>query len=131
MVYCYIVTINRTAKSDYTTFDELLEQKKILLSRWPSLVVSTVGVEIGPVYKNLHMHILVFSNRSLHFTTDTCSSGEFHFHFRRIKNYKKDLSNVVHYIHKNDWQSRYKLQEIQLCNYCNHHYLFDALVSVV
>ncbi len=126
MVYCYILTINRTAKTNYTTLDQLLEQREIAFSRWPAMIYSTMGVEIGQKYRNLHMHILVFSNRCLHFTKEMCCSGDFHYHFKRIKDYKRDLSNVVSYIHKNDWQSKYKLDEILLVNYSNYHYLFDS-----
>lgn len=108
----YAVTVRKHQVKDHVTKEEIDDVIKIVNQYMP---VIDVGYHISGMYKQLHAHLLVVKGN-----TQIKSYKGFYIHREPIRN----LEWYDRYIHRDDWASSYKLEEVLIKNDANHEYLF-------
>lgn len=78
-------------------------------------------MEAHGMYRQLHMHVLLYTHRVLHFTRESLDLGYgFYAHLRPVHDH---ISDVRKYITKYDF-NRYERDCILAQNYANYYYLW-------
>ncbi len=113
----FFVTIQRAQKKEYVDSNDLLMVKRELKSRFPSMQIYKSILELGSVYQQLHIHLLLRLSEYFLFKEHTNISG-FRLFWRPIKN----LPGINSYLEKDTLQ--YTQQDIKNLNYYNHFYGF-------
>lgn len=110
--YSYLLTIKNKSVLRLTTHSELQYQLHVWLRRHTECVVYDVGVHGNSKYFHLHLHIILFSASRFVFVKHTPAS-HWYFHIRRITT---PLYKVIRYIHADDHNNCYKLEQLLIEN---------------
>ncbi len=126
MVYTYIVTIRKSQVKDYVSYDDLKKRVAGLCLCLPSLNVIIQGYEAHGLYRQLHVHLLVYSPKRISYRL---INGKFKgdgyiYHFKRCNiGDHEDIESCCKYITKND-SNMYEREQTLIENYYNYHYGF-------
>ncbi len=107
-----MVTIRKKQVKDKVTHSELQSQLHDLMRRLPQAMIYDVGIHGNCKYFQLHLHAIIFSDKFIPWGKQF-SQGPFYIHIGPIR---EALYKCVSYLHKDDHNNMYKLEQLLIEN---------------
>lgn len=109
--YQYMITIRRKQRLLKVTRIELIQELYRFKDLLPKAMIFDIGIHGNCKYFQLHLHAIIFSNRSIFYKNHSNTIW-----FIKITKITQTLHKVIHYIHADDHNNMFKLQQLLIEN---------------
>ncbi len=122
MYYYYILTIRKSRVLEYSRHEELSWELLQLRLKYHFKVLD-IGIHGNGKYFQLHSHIIVKKIKPLFIHQDR---SDYFVHAKRIYDYKADKDRLFRYIHSDDYNNMYHLEQLLIENEYRNFYMGES-----